>query len=66
MSAYLSQARILMYPEGTRHMGDELLPFKKGAFHLAVAAQCPIQPVAVSKYHFLDPKTKRFNIGKCL
>ncbi|CAH1176190.1 unnamed protein product [Phaedon cochleariae] len=47
------KARVLMFPEGTRHNGRTLLPFKKGAFHLAVASQCPIQPVAVSRYSFL-------------
>ncbi|CAG9858459.1 unnamed protein product [Phyllotreta striolata] len=47
------QARVLMFPEGTRNGKKELLPFKKGAFHLAVASKVPIQPVAVSRYSFL-------------
>lgn len=55
-----------MFPEGTRHDGDTLLPFKKGAFHVALAAQCPIQPIVVSKYHFLDHREKRFDSGMCL
>lgn len=57
------QARVLMFPEGTRHGGDELLPFKKGAFHLAIASKCPIQPVVVSNYYFLDDKTHKFDEG---
>ena len=42
-----------MFPEGTRNFTDKLLPFKKGAFHLAIASKCPIQPVVVNRYRFL-------------
>jgi len=56
------KARVLMFPEGTRSMESNLLPFKKGAFHLAIASQCPVQPVVVTKYSFLGPK--RFDEGE--
>ncbi|HSB35534.1 MAG TPA: lysophospholipid acyltransferase family protein [Thermoanaerobaculia bacterium] len=38
---------VWMAPEGHRNLGPEMLPFKKGTFHLAVAAQVPVLPVIV-------------------
>ena len=34
-------------PEGTRAQPGEMLPFKKGAFHMAVQAGVPIVPIAL-------------------
>ena len=34
-------------PEGTRANPGEMLPFKKGAFHMAVQAGVPIVPIAL-------------------
>lgn len=59
-----AQAKLLFFPEGTRGNGDKLLAFKKGSFHVAVESQAYIQPVVISKYHFLKSNAKIFNRGK--
>ncbi|GAB7349807.1 hypothetical protein MBLNU459_g0518t1 [Dothideomycetes sp. NU459] len=57
---------VFIFPEGTRSYASTptLLPFKKGAFHLAVQAQVPIVPVVCANYsNVLDVKRKIFNSG---
>jgi len=38
---------LVIAPEGTRSPDGKILPFKKGAFHVAYQSQVPIVPVAV-------------------
>ena len=39
---------VMIFPEGTRSRGGELLPFFDGAFRLAIEAQVPVLPIAVA------------------
>ena len=41
---------IFIFPEGTRNKGEELslLPFKEGAFKIAVKTGCPVVPVSLN------------------
>lgn len=60
---------IFMFPEGTRSGTKklEMLPFKKGAFHLAKLAKIPVIPVAVSNYSSIfHSGDKIFNRGEII
>ncbi|TRY66921.1 hypothetical protein TCAL_09928 [Tigriopus californicus] len=56
---------IWVFPEGTRnHKRDgSMLPFKKGAFHVAVVSRLPVVPVIMSEYDFYDTNRKFFRSG---
>jgi lysophosphatidate acyltransferase len=61
-----TQQSVFIFPEGTRSYYDraDMLPFKKGAFHLAIQAQVPIVPVVVANYaSLLSIKKKIFRAG---
>ncbi|CAH0405877.1 unnamed protein product [Chilo suppressalis] len=55
------KARAFMMPEGTRnHNKETLLPFKRGAFHMAIKSQIPIIPIAISPFYFIDYEKTSF------
>lgn len=47
---------VMMFPEGTRSVTDDLLPFKEGAFRLAVDSGVPILPLVVKGTRTALPK----------
>ncbi|GAA5908877.1 hypothetical protein JCM6882_005472 [Rhodosporidiobolus microsporus] len=58
---------LFIFPEGTRSASPvpSMLPFKKGAFHLAVQAQVPIIPIVCENYAGVySSKAKRFAGGE--
>jgi 1-acyl-sn-glycerol-3-phosphate acyltransferase len=54
---------IWVFVEGTRNLGKGLLPFKKGAFQMAIAAQVPIVPLCCSNYK-RSMRLNRWHSGK--
>ncbi len=62
---------IMAFPEGTRSRGQGVLPFKKGVFVSAIAAQVPVVPLAIegadrvlpSSSFAVRPGVIRVNIG---
>lgn len=66
LDIHRKNTNVWIFPEGTRGHEAEitLLPFKKGAFYMAVQAGVPIVPVVISNYYDLySAKEKRFEAG---
>nr|AEE62000.1 unknown [Dendroctonus ponderosae] len=57
------QTKLWVFPEGTRKDTGIIHEFKNGAFHAAILAQLPIQPVIFTRYYFIDSVNKRFDPG---
>jgi 1-acyl-sn-glycerol-3-phosphate acyltransferase len=52
---------VIMFPEGTRNSTDEMLPFKKGAFRMAIDLGLPLLPVTILGTKDIIP-TKTLNL----
>jgi lysophosphatidate acyltransferase len=60
---------VWVFPEGTRshQTNKQLLPFKKGAFHLAKQGGFPIVPIVSSTYFpIYDERSMKFDSGTFL
>lgn len=49
---------VAIAPEGTRSLSPKLLPFKKGAFHLALQAGVPVLPIVIHNAGDVAPKNE--------
>ena len=64
---------MIIFPEGTRTMGDEMKPFKEGTFKLALKSGVPVVPIAIRNTDKVYEETKLIkrtsvymNIGKMI
>ena len=53
---------VMIFPEGTFDNTNELLPFKKGAFHLAMHAQTDILPIAIVDANKVWPESSSLQL----
>ena len=54
-----------IFPEGTRSVDGQLLPFKRGAFLVAQKGGTPVLPVTIIGSHLITPKKSlKINKGK--
>jgi 1-acyl-sn-glycerol-3-phosphate acyltransferase len=51
---------VMMFPEGTRSKDGELLPFRDGAFRLAISTGVPILPIALAGTRQMRPKHSKW------
>lgn len=63
MAACLQQGEVLaVFPEGTTGDGTQLLPFHANLLQAAIAAQAPVQPVAL---HYAEASTGALSLAPC-
>jgi len=53
-----SGTSVVIFPEGTRTKDGSLLPFKRGAFMLAVKAGVPIVPFTINGSRAINPRNR--------
>uniref|UniRef100_T1JAZ9 1-acyl-sn-glycerol-3-phosphate acyltransferase n=1 Tax=Strigamia maritima TaxID=126957 RepID=T1JAZ9_STRMM len=61
---YDRNSKLLIFPEGTRNFTGTILPFKKGAFCVAIKHQVPIIPIVYSSQIEYFNVRKRFWYNK--
>jgi 1-acyl-sn-glycerol-3-phosphate acyltransferase len=51
---------LMVYPQGTRAKKDSFLPFKSGAFHIAMDNNIPILPVVIAGTGDIWPRGAKY------
>ncbi|TNC93283.1 1-acyl-sn-glycerol-3-phosphate acyltransferase [Thalassolituus sp.] len=64
-AVHRKKCAVFIFPEGTRSRGRGLLPFKHGAFTLAIEAGLPIVPLCFSSTH-KNVDLRRWKAGECI
>lgn len=57
---------IVLFPEGTRNMSNEIKPFKEGGFKLATKTKVPVIPIALSNTYKIFEEKKRIQKTKVI
>ncbi len=57
---------IVLFPEGTRSMSNDIKPFKEGGFKLATKTKVPVVPIALSNTYKVFEEKKRIQRTKVI
>ena len=57
---------IVLFPEGTRSMSNDIKPFKEGGFKLAAKTKVPVVPIALSNTYKIFEEKKRIQKTKVI
>lgn len=64
-TVHRKKCAVFIFPEGTRSRGRGLLPFKHGAFTLAIEAGLPVVPLCFSSTH-KNVDLSKWHAGECI